>query len=82
MPRTTSGPYADIAPGLDSLTQHVLSGEIWERPGLSKSDRSLVTVASLVTQGRQNELPYHLDLARRNGVTREELIETITHLAF
>lgn len=80
--RATPGPYADIATGLDSLTQQVLFNQVWERPGLSKRDRSLVTVTSLVTQGRQNELPYHLDLALRNGVTREELIEAITHLAF
>lgn len=81
-PRTTPGPYADIAPGLDSLTQHVLFNQVWERPGLSKRDRSLVTVASLVAQGRQNELPYHLNYAQQNGVTRDELIESITHLAF
>lgn len=81
-PRATPGPYADIAPGLDSLTQHVLFNQVWERPGLSKRDRSLVTVASLVTELRQNELPYHLELAQRNGLTRQELIEAITHLAF
>ena len=81
-PRVTPGPYADIAPGLDSLTQHVLFNQVWERPGLSKRDRSLVTLASLVAQYRTNELQYHLELAQRNGLTREELTEAITHLAF
>jgi 4-carboxymuconolactone decarboxylase len=76
------GPYADIAPALDDYTQRVLYGDVWERPGLSKRDRSLVTVASLVAQGRQNELPTHLRLAQQNGVTRDELVEAITHLAF
>lgn len=79
---STPGPYADIAPALDDYTQRVLYGDVWERPGLSKRDRSLVTVASLVSLGRQNELPTHLRLARQNGVTRDELIEAITHLAF
>lgn len=78
----TPGPYADIAPALDDYTRRVLYGEVWERPGLSKRDRSLVTVASLVALGRQNELPHHLRLAQQNGVTREELVEAITHLAF
>jgi len=76
------GPYADIAPGLDDLTQRVLFGEVWERPGLSKRDRSLVTVAALVAGYRTNELPFHLGRALENGVTREELVEAITHLAF
>lgn len=78
----TRGPYADISPSLDDYTQRVLYGEVWERPGLSKRDRSLVTVASLVAQGRQNELPTHLRLALENGLTRDELMEAITHLAF
>lgn len=76
------GPYADIAPALDDLTQGVLFGEVWERPGLSKRDRSLVTVAALVAGYRTNELPFHFGRALENGVTREELIEAITHLAF
>jgi 4-carboxymuconolactone decarboxylase len=76
------GPYADIAPALDDITQKVLFGQVWERPGLSKRDRSLITVATLVAQYRTNELPYHLKLALQNGVTKEELTELITHLAF
>jgi 4-carboxymuconolactone decarboxylase len=77
-----SGPYADIAPGLDDYTQRVLFGEVWERPGLSKRDRSLVTVAALVAGYRTNELPFHLRRALENGVSRDELVEAITHLAF
>jgi 4-carboxymuconolactone decarboxylase len=76
------GPYADIAPALDDYTQRVLFGEVWERPGLSKRDRSLVTVAALVAGYRINELPFHLQRAVENGVTRDELIEAIVHLAF
>jgi 4-carboxymuconolactone decarboxylase len=79
---TTRGPYADIAPALDDITQKVLFGQVWERAGLSKRDRSLVTVATLIAQYRTNELPYHLKFAMENGVTKDELTELITHLAF
>jgi 4-carboxymuconolactone decarboxylase len=76
------GPFADVAPALDEITQSVLFGNVWERPGLSKRDRSLITVATLVALYRTNELPFHLKRAMENGVTREELVELITHLAF
>lgn len=72
----------DVAPKLAQLTDDVLFGDVWERPGLSKRDRSLVTVAALVALYRTNQLPSHLQRALENGVTRNELIEAITHLAF
>jgi 4-carboxymuconolactone decarboxylase len=72
----------DVAPKLAELTDDVLFGDIWERPGLAKRDRSLVTVAALVALYRTNELPGHLRRALDNGVTQEELVELITHLAF
>ena len=74
--------YGDIAPALADYTDEVLFGDVWERPGLSKRDRSLITVATLVALYRTNELPYHLKRALDNGVSRDELIELITHLAF
>lgn len=72
----------DVAPKLVELTDDVLFGDIWERPGLSKRDRSLITVAALVALYRTNELPHHLGRALENGVTKKELVEAITHLAF
>ena len=72
----------DIAPKMAELTDDVLYGDIWERPELSKRDRSLVTVAALIALNRPDQLRSHLALARQNGVTEEELVETITHLAF
>lgn len=75
-------PYADIAPALGEYTDKVLFGDVWKRPGLSPRDRSLVTVASLVALYRVNELPFHFGRALENGVTKAELIELITHLAF
>ena len=74
--------YADIAPALGEYTEKVLFGDVWKRPGLSLRDRSLITVASLVALYRTNELPFHLRRALENGVTRDELIELVTHLAF
>jgi len=72
----------DIAPKLAELTDNVLFGDVWERPGLSKRDRSLVTVSALIAMNRPDQLRSHLVRARENGLTQEELIEAITHLAF
>jgi 4-carboxymuconolactone decarboxylase len=74
--------FGDIAPALAAYTDDVLFGDVWKRPGLSPRDRSLITLASLVSLYRMNELPFHLKKALENGVTRDELIELITHLAF
>ncbi len=75
-------PMREVAPALAGYTDDVLFGDVWERPGLSPRDRSLITVAALVALYRTNELPFHLTKALHNGVTREELAEVITHLAF
>lgn len=81
-PRPSQGAIGDFAPKLADLTDDVLYGDVWERPELSKRDRSLVTVAALIALNRPDQLRSHLRIARQNGVTHEELIETITHLAF
>lgn len=81
-PSTAHKAFGDIAPALADYTDRVLFGDVWERPGLSPRDRSLVTVASLVARYQANELYFHLGKALDNGLTREELIEAITHLAF
>jgi 4-carboxymuconolactone decarboxylase len=72
----------DFAPGLVHYTDRVLFDEVWERSGLSKRDRSLITVAALTATGKADQLTFHLDFARRNGVTEDELKEAILHLAF
>jgi len=81
-PTARRNPYSDIAPALGDYTDNVLFGDVWERPGLSKRDRSLITVATLIALYRTSELPFHLKLALENGVSRDEQIEVITHLAF
>jgi 4-carboxymuconolactone decarboxylase len=72
----------DVAPKLAELTDDVLFGDIWERPGHSKRDRSLVTVSALIALNRPDQLRSHLARARQNGVTEVELVEAITQLAF
>ena len=74
--------FGDIAPKFAEVTDEVLFGDVWERPGLSVRDRSILTVTTLIVLYRTNELPYHLRRALDNGVTREEMVEIITHLAF
>jgi 4-carboxymuconolactone decarboxylase len=71
-----------VVPKLIDLTDKVLFGDVWERPGLSKRDRSLITVATLVALCRTEQLRGHIDRALNNGVTRDEIGELITHLAF
>jgi 4-carboxymuconolactone decarboxylase len=81
-PTVARNAFGDVAPALADYTDRILFGEVWARPGLSPRERSLVTVASLVALYRGNELPFHLGKALDNGVSRDELIELITHLAF
>lgn len=82
--RTSAAQQAigDIAPHLADLTDDVLFGDVWERSGLSKRDRSLVTVSALVALYRSEQLDFHLPYAMDNGLTEAELVEALTHLAF
>jgi 4-carboxymuconolactone decarboxylase len=77
-----AGAFGDIAPALAEYTDNMLFSDVWMRPELSPRDRSLITVASLVALSRANELPIHLKFALHNGVTKSELVELMTHLAF
>ena len=72
----------DIAPKLADLTRDVLFGDVWERPQLKKRDRSLATVTALAVIGQSEQLRGHLWRALDNGVTKEEIVELMTHLAF
>jgi 4-carboxymuconolactone decarboxylase len=71
-----------VAPKLIEMSEKVLYGDVWERPGLSKRDRSLITVAALIAMYRCDQLTGHIERALANGVTREEIGEVITHMAF
>ena len=74
--------FGDFAPALVHFTDDVLFGEAWKRPQLSPRDRSLITVAALTAGGNSEQLTFHLQYAKDNGATEQELIEAITHLAF
>jgi 4-carboxymuconolactone decarboxylase len=71
-----------VVPKLIDLTEKVVYGDVWERPGLSKRDRSLITVAALTAMYRGDQLKGHIERALANGVTKEEIGEVITHMAF
>ena len=71
-----------VAPKLIELSESVLYGDVWERPGLSKRDRSLITLSAIAALGRVDQLAGHTERALNNGVTKEEIGELITHLAF
>src|SRR3970040_2041928 len=78
---STISQVRDVFPKLGELTDKVVFGDVWERKGLSKRDRSLITVAALTALNAPDQLKGHLWRALDNGVTREELIEFITPLA-
>lgn len=80
--KAAQGSLAGFAPKLMEVTNDVLFGDIWERPELSKRDRSLITCTALVATGKTEQMDFHFSRAIENGVTQEELIEMITHLAF
>jgi 4-carboxymuconolactone decarboxylase len=71
-----------VVPKLVELSEKVLYADVWERPGLSKRDRSLITVAALTALYRSDQLKGHLERALANGVTKAEISEVITHMAF
>ena len=70
-----------VAPKLIELTEKVVYADVWERPQLSKRDRSLVTIAALTALGWRDQLEGHIGRGLANGLTREEVSEIITHLA-
>lgn len=73
-----------FAPEFAHLNDDILFGEVWSREEkLSLRDRSLVTVVSLMSQGiTDNSLKFHLNEAKKNGITKDEIAEIITHAAF
>ena len=79
---TGPSPTQEVAPYLAELSAKVLFGDVWERPGLSKRDRSLITMAALTVLYRTEQLRGHIRRGLDNGVTKEEIGEMITHLAF
>ncbi|MFS0737124.1 carboxymuconolactone decarboxylase family protein [Sphingomonas sp. 1P06PA] len=71
-----------IAPKLAALTNETLFADLWRRPDLTPRDRSLVTIASLAAGGDADQLAFHVTRGIENGLTREQIAEALTHLAF
>ncbi len=82
VPSSARDQVRPVVPGLIDLSERVLYGDVWERPALSKRDRSLITCAALIALGRERQLTGHLQRALANGLSKSELGEAITHLAF
>lgn len=84
MKKQTAGrdQLGEFAPQFAALNDDILFGEVWSRESeLSARDRSLITCSSLLTQGMP-QLEAHMKIAKQNGVTKEEMVALITHLAF
>ncbi|MEN4979455.1 carboxymuconolactone decarboxylase family protein [Erwinia billingiae] len=73
---------AKLAPKLAELSQEILFNDIWKREVLTPRERSLLTLGALTALGRVQQLPWHIDFAQQNGLTREQIVEAFTHLAF
>ena len=67
-----------VAPALERYTHDRLLGDVWKRPGLSPRDRSIVTLAVLITRNQTVEMPHYLNMALDNGIKPREISEIIT----
>ena len=81
-PPSTIAQVKDVFTKLGEISDKVVFGDVWERKELSKRDRSLVTISALTAMSKPDQLHGHLIRALDNGVTKQEIIEVITHLAF
>lgn len=80
--KTVEQNVGPVSPGLVQFTGDVLFKDLWLRPDLAPRDRSLITVASLIANGQVAQMPFHLNKAMDNGLTREQAGEVIAHVAF
>ena len=71
-----------VSPGLVQYTGDLLFRDLWLRPDLAPRDRSLVTVSALIAAGQVAQIPFHLNRAMDNGLTKAEASEVLTHVAF
>ncbi len=74
--------FGAVASGVVGYTTDLLFRNLWFRPGLAPRDRSLVTVSALIASGQVAQIPYHLNRAMDNGLTKQQASEVLTHLAF
>ena len=75
--------FGEFAPQFATLNDDVLSGEVWaDEQALSAHDRSMITIAALIAMGSTEQLDVHLNIEKKNGITKDEIAAEITHLAF
>jgi len=79
---STADDIATLAPEFVKLTKETLFADIWERPGLSKREKSLVTITTLTALNRTEQIDYHLGFGLDNGLTEKEIVAALTHIAF
>ena len=73
----------EFAPKFAEINDDILFGEIWARKDkLPTKMRSIVTISALISGGNIEQLSYHLEKGKENGITKEEISEIITHIAF
>src|SRR3954466_14815209 len=70
-----------VAPALEKYRQEALFGDLWKRPGLDARDRSIVTLAALITRNQTAEMAHYVGFALDHGVKPAEISEIVTHLA-
>jgi 4-carboxymuconolactone decarboxylase len=78
--RAAAGTTEFTAPFQDLITRYAW-GDVWSRPGLSRAERSMITLAALVALRQSDELAMHVRAALRNGVTRDQISEVLLHLS-
>jgi 4-carboxymuconolactone decarboxylase len=78
--RALAGATPFTAPFQDLITRYAW-GEVWSRPGLSRPERSMITLTALAALGRDEELALHVRAAVRNGLTREQITEVLLQVA-
>lgn len=74
--------FGTVSQGVVDNTEKLLFLDLWRRPGLAPRDRSLVTVAALISAGKVEQIPFHLNRAMDNGLTKAEASAMLSHLAF
>ncbi len=74
--------YAQVSQGVVDNTRELLFLDLWLRPALAPRDRSLVTVSALISTGKVEQMPFHLNKAMDNGLTKDEASAVLSHLAF
>lgn len=72
----------EMAPAFAHYSEKILFEEVWRDATLTLRERSLCTVSALISLGNTEQLPFHLKLAKQNGVMENELVALITHMAF